>query len=339
MISNSKKEEPKKDDTIFDIYEIDTQIFKNGEYVQKTTTKPEKVKNIFKFLPGLTEEEIKNKNPKSGDNLKYFAKITTTNFEYTGVLSSELKREKYGYSLMGNKDVFLGEYKNEIRDGFGIYKYHVKDQEQPEHEQEQEYYIGDYKNNSKTGFGLYLKIFKSNKDDSTGEIKLINFNCGIGTFQDDLFKTGKIFTVDYDNETLYKGNINEIGLPSDEGAVIVQGDKIFTGKLIDGELVEGRNISIDEKGDKKRAYYFTKSNNKDEPYNFDIYKNEEKDGAIIQDVGKSAVKTYKTQIQNIFNEVNNAIQKFADYNMAIKVDFEKDVKNKIKSNVDKIIKD
>ena len=104
---NSKEEEAKEDETLFDIYEIDTQILKNDEFVQKTSTKPEKVKNIFKFLPELTEEEIKNKNPKSGDNLKYFAKITTKNFEYTGVLSSELKREKYGYSLMDNKDVFL----------------------------------------------------------------------------------------------------------------------------------------------------------------------------------------------------------------------------------------
>ena len=151
------------------------------------------------------KKSLKKKNPKSDDFLKYFAKITTKDFEYIGILSNQLKREKYGYSLMDNKDEFLGEYKNEIRDGFGIYKYH-----HDENEDSQEYYIGEYKNNSKTGLGLYLKIFKSIKDDSTGEKKLINFNCGIGTFQDDLFKNGKIFSVDYDNETLYKGKINEI---------------------------------------------------------------------------------------------------------------------------------
>ena len=331
---NVNQEESKEDETLFDTYEIDTQIFKSGEYVQKTSTKAEEVKNRFRFLQGITKEELKKKNPKSDDFLKYFAKITTKDFEYIGILSNQLKREKYGYSLMDNKDEFLGEYKNEIRDGFGIYKYH-----HDENEDSQEYYIGEYKNNSKTGLGLYLKIFKSIKDDSTGEKKLINFNCGIGTFQDDLFKNGKIFSVDYDNETLYKGKINEIGIPSDEEALIVQGDKIFSGKLKDGELVEGRNIIVDEKGDKKKAYYFSKSNNRDEPYNFDIYKNEEKDGATIQMNKKSSVKTYKAQIQNIFNDINDAMIKFANFDTAIKTDFEKDVKNKIKSNLERINKD
>ena len=328
------EQQPKEDETSFNTYEIDEQIFKNGEYVKKELNKPEVVKNKFKLLPGLTQEEIKQKDV-NDDFLKYFAKISTKTFEYIGILSSQLKREKYGYSLMDNKDQFLGEYKNEIRDGFGIYKFYSNEEEK----EEKDYYIGEYKNNSKTGFGLYLKIFKSIKDESSKNEKLINFSCGIGEFQEDLFRTGKIFSVDYENETVYKGKINEIGVPSDDEAVIVQGDKIFMGKLIDGELVEGRNIFVNEKGEKEKAYYFTKNENKDEPYNFDVNKNEEKDGAIIDNVEKSNVKNYKDQIQIIFDDVNDAMKKFSNYDTAIKVDFEKEIKNKIKSKVDAIIND
>lgn len=325
-------QQPAEDETTFDIYEIDDQIIKNDEYVEKKSPKLKEVKNRFKFVSGLTKEEIKKKDPNS-DYLKYFAQISTKNFQYIGNLSSQLKREKYGYSLMDNKDEFLGEYKNEIRNGFGIYKFHPNDEEQ-------EIYIGDYINNSKTGKGIYLKIFKSIKDDSTDELNLVNFNCGMGTFQDDIFKSGKIFSVDYENETLYKGNINEIGLPSDKEALIFEGgDKIFMGNVVDGELHEGRNIIVDEKWDKKKGYYFTKSGNKNEPYTFNIYKDEEKDEAKINMIKQSSVKTYKAQIQNIFKDVNDAMKKFTNFDTAIKVDFENDVKNKIKSNVDKIIKD
>ena len=270
MIGDSEKV-VSKDDSEFNTYEIDQEIFKNKEYVQKSEKSEKKILNKFVFLPGLTEEEIKSKDPKS-EFLKYFAKITTKNFEYMGVLTNELRREKYGYSVMENKDVYLGDYKNEIRDGFGIYKFNPN-------EDEEEIYIGDYKNNKKTGQGIYLKIFKSIKEDSKGEIILIDYDCGMGDFKDDIFENGKIFTVRDDNETLYQGKINDIGLPSDEEALVIEGgDKIFMGKLIDGELIEGRNIFVDENWNKKNAYYFTKNDNAENPFDFDLKKNEEKCG-------------------------------------------------------------
>jgi hypothetical protein len=62
----------------------------------------------------------------------------------------------------------------------------------------------------------------------------------MGDFKDDVFNNGKIFTVRDDNETWYQGKINDIGAPSDEEALIVEGwDKLFMGKLIDGELKKG----------------------------------------------------------------------------------------------------
>ena len=98
-------QQPAEDETTFDIYEIDEQIIKNDEYVQKKSPELKEVKNRFKFVSGLTKEEIKKKDPNS-DYLKYFAQISTKNFQYIGNLSSQLKREKYGYSLMDNKDEF-----------------------------------------------------------------------------------------------------------------------------------------------------------------------------------------------------------------------------------------
>jgi hypothetical protein len=332
MISAEKEEILTQDEVTFDTYEIDNQILKIGEYTQKTKGKKEEIKNKFKHLPSLTKEQLENKDPNS-DFPKYFAKIDTKNFKYIGVLSNQLKRVQYGYSKMENEDEFLGEYKNELRDGFGIYKYHSN-------EEEQDIYIGYYKNNQKTGQGIYLKVFKSVKDEQNGDLILINFNCGIGGFENDIFKGGKIFSVNYDKETLYQGKINEIGYPSDtEGIVFEGGDKIFIGKLVDGELIEGRNIFVDEKWGKKKAYYFTKTENKENPYNFDLNKNEEQDNEKIKMMEKSLVKTYKNLIQNIFKDVNDAFEKFKNFDIAINFNFEKEIKLKIMKNIDIIIKD
>ena len=57
---------------------------------------------------------------------------------------------------------------------------------------------------------------------------LINFSCGIGIFEDDAFKEGKIYSIQQGIETLYKGKINELGSPSDDEGLILEGkDKIF----------------------------------------------------------------------------------------------------------------
>ena len=104
-------------------------------------------------------------------------------------------------------------------------------------------------------------------------------------------------------------------------------------------MVEGRNIFVGENWEKKKAYYFTKSNNKDTPYNFDLNKNEEKDEENIKMMKESSVKRYKDIIQNIFKNINSVFDKFKNFDTAITFNFEDEIKKKLKSDVDKIIKD
>ena len=331
MISSEEKT-IKEEETFFNTFEIDNQIFKSGEYIQTEKGKPDKIKNKFKHLKGLIKEDLSKKDPNS-DFPKYFTQIKTKQFKYIGILSNQLKRDLYGYSFMENDDEYLGEYNNEIRDGFGIYKFRGN-------EEEQDIYIGEYKNNKKTGNGIYLKVFKVVKNDFPTENILINFNCGIGVFQDDFFTKGKIFSVQNDIETLYQGKINELGIPSDEDALVYGGgDKLFFGKIIDGEMVEGRNIFVGENREKKKAYYFSKNKNKDTPYNFDLNKNEEKDEENIKLMKESSLKKYKDIIQNIFKDINSAFDKFQNFDTAITFNFENEIKKKLKSNIDNIIKD
>ena len=324
---------PSSDSEIaFDTYEVDYRIFKDGEFIQKSEFNPS-INNKFKLIQGLTQEELEKKEENS-EYPKYFSTISTKNFDYIGILSNQLKRDKYGYSKMEKEhsDEYLGEYKNELRDGFGIYKFNSDNDEDIK-----EIYIGNYKNNKKEGEGMYLKISKSIKEDSSGNDILINYNSGIGTFEGDIFKNGKIFNCKDGIQILYQGKLNEIGEPEDDDAIIYEEDnKIFRGKVSKGDMIEGRNIILNEKLEKVNSYYFTKIDGK---YDFDYFKKEEIDEECIKKLKENPIQNYGKNIQNIFNEINNAFNKFKDYDTAIRIDFEKDIKNKIKNEIDKIIKE
>ena len=324
---------PSSDSEIaFDTYEVDYRIFKDGEFIQNSEFNPS-INNKFKLIQGLTQEELEKKEENS-EYPKYFSTISTKNFDYIGILSNQLKRDKYGYSRMEKEhsDEYLGEYKNELRDGFGIYKFNSDNDEDIK-----EIYIGNYKNNKKEGEGMYLKISKSIKEDSSGNDILINYNSGIGTFESDIFKNGKIFNCKDGVQILYQGKLNEIGEPEDNDAIIYEEEnKIFRGKVSKGDMIEGRNIILNEKLEKVNSYYFTKIDGK---YDFDYFKKEEIDEDCIKKLKENPIQNYGKNIQNIFNEINNAFNKFKDYDTAIRIDFEKDIKNKIKNEIDKIIKE
>ena len=324
---------PSSDSEIaFDTYEVDYRIFKDGEFIQNSEFNPS-INNKFKLIQGLTQEELEKKEENS-EYPKYFSTISTKNFDYIGILSNQLKRDKYGYSKMEKEhsDEYLGEYKNELRDGFGIYKFNSDNDENIK-----EIYIGNYKNNKKEGEGMYLKISKSIKEDSSGNDILINYNSGIGTFESDIFKNGKIFNCKDGVQILYQGKLNEIGEPEDDDAIIYEEEnKIFRGKVSRGDMIEGRNIILNEKLEKVNSYYFTKIDGK---YDFDYFKKEEIDEDCIKKLKENPIQNYGKNIQNIFNEINNAFNKFKDYDTAIRTDFEKDIKNKIKNEIDKIIKE
>ena len=294
----------------FDVLEIDAFLSKNNN------TPYTKDKNQFTLLPNT---DLKNQNQNSNFP-KYFSHLEFPSFTYIGKLSNQLKREQ-GYTKFENNDEFLGEEKNEKRDGFGIYKYNGTPDEY-------EIYIGEFSENTKNGVGLYLNIIKCVEVNKNK--KLINYDCGIGDFANDQFVDGKIFSVKDGVETLYQGKLNELGVPKDDSGLVVEGgNKIFTGKIDNGELIEGRNIFIDENGEKLKAYYFTKTDDKDKPYNFDISKNEDNDESAIEMIQNSSVKKYQEQIQNIFDKVNESFEKYKNFDEAFKVDFDANIKNVI----------
>ena len=316
----------------FDVNEIDEKIEKDGEFI--INNEKEEKKTIFKFIKNFSKEDMEKKDANSSYP-KYFCEISAKNFKYIGILTNELKRDIYGYSLLDNQDEFLGEYKNQIREGFGIYKFKPN-------EERNEIYIGEYINNKKEGKGIFIKINKIIKDDSNGNNVLIDFDSNIGTFKDNLFEKGIIYSLKDKAERLYYGKLNDLGEQEDTEALLIEDkNKIFKGKISKGNLIEGRNIFINDKYEKTKAYYFKKEKNEknEENYQFDYNKNEKDDEENIKKVKEILERNYSEKIQEIFNLLNNSFDTFKSYENAINIDFENDIKNKIKNELDKIILD
>lgn len=324
---NSPFENTKIELPTFDTLEIDSEL-----------TKPEnkglfqKDKSIFSlFKDSLTPLKDENKEKNFP---KYFANIDHKLFTYMGVLTDELKRDLYGYSSFENKDEYLGEYQIEAKEGFGVYKY-------KENENQSDIYIGDYKNNSKTGEGIYLIIKKKleNKE-KPGTIDLINYDCAIGKFKDDLFIEGKIFSINYDKNVLFIGKVDEKGLPSDKNSLVFEGEeKIFRGIVENGKMVEGRNIFL-KGGEKIKGYYFKRKEeeNPEDQYEFEYDKDQEKDEESIQWAKKINVGEYRESIQNVYDKIGDLTKKFKNFETAKNVDFNNEVKNNILNEVNKLIK-
>ena len=304
----------------FDTSEIDYKLSK-GELCEIKIKRNENViNNKFKYLKNLTKEEINSKKDRFIEFPKYFAQICVDHFKYTGILSNFLNRDIYGYSLTENNDEYLGEYKTETKDGFGICKTNQR-------KGEIEIYIGNYINNIKAGEGMCLKIF------SLEGTTLIDYDFIVGNFDIDRLRDGKIFSVKNGEETLYKGKVNNKSLPDDENALVFnKRNKIFCGKIEDGKMVEGRNIVLNDNLIKQKGYYFYSKKKNYNNYNiackFDYLKFEEFDELLINKLKNYLNKEYKKKIQNIYNKIIDIIETFKDFNKAINVDF-----NKFKSEI------
>ena len=123
-----------------------------------------------------------NEKMKTNKNQKYFVKIKKDNEQYIGVLTEDLKKELFGYSLFKEGDEYLGEILEEKKHGFGIYNFKKENDIQ-------DLYIGHFDNNFINGKGLYINVLnKENPLNKNSKYKLYKYNCYIGEFEKGKFK-------------------------------------------------------------------------------------------------------------------------------------------------------
>ena len=275
----------------FDVLKIDSIIKKEHIYKEG--------ENIFQFYREYdTKQEEQDQKI---DIPKYIAKIKSNSFEYLGILSKFLKKENYGYNHFENGDEYFGNWNKDKKEGYGIY--YFKDEENENIIKE--IYIGEFKNNVKSGEGLYFKVSKFDEEKKTDNIMPpLDYTLIIGNFSEDNFIKGKIFSMEEGKRKVYKGKMNKEGKKNDDKAEIYEDDnKIFYGIVKDNSMMEGR-IIIMKDGKKETGYYFKKGNNNiDADIDFDYEKGEKDDEKYIKKLNELNNAFENEKIQELFINV------------------------------------
>ena len=265
----------------FDTIQVDNEINKNNEYKLET----EEIKILIKY------------NLKNEKEQKYFSIIEIKNVcKYIGILSDNFTKEKLGINYYGNKDIYLGEWKNNLKEGNGLYIY-----DNPNNKKE--IYIGKWDKGFKFGKGIYI-ISKENFTDYT-----IFF----GNTNKDNFENGFIIENNQIRK-LYKGKLKDLKKDDDNGILLEGIDKAFFGKFKNDEIIEGNTVVYKIENGKvniTNLFNFKVIDDKSNNYNFEIIEDLNY-GNYTQIIYDLIQKKYFDNIENYFLQLKEFIKENED---------------------------
>jgi hypothetical protein len=226
----------------FDILKIDSSLEKDSKYIEG--------ENIFQFFKEYNENKGNERDEKI-DYPKYLAYINLKPFKFLGILSKNLIKESYGYITYENGDEYFGQWKQDKKEGYGIY--YFKDEK---NDTFKNIYIGEFTNNVKSGEGIYFDIYQFEQENDFLMPK--NFSILLGVISESEYKKGMIINFKDRKRVIFKGEITPEGKKKDgPGELYEENNKIFIGDFKDNKITEGR-IIITNNDNIERAYNFKK---------------------------------------------------------------------------------
>ncbi len=166
--------------------------------------------------------------------------IKLDDYNYVGTATKHFKRNGHGLNKFSNNDVYLGNWKEDEKEGFGL-QVTTK-----ENDKSVDIFIGNWKS-GKRMYGLYLWGMKEgqNLDDK-------NFDFFFGNYSEDKYKNGLYMTSSKDGFSVYIGNfergkMGEMNKSDQNGFFYSEKEnKIFQGKFESDQLREGEIFFINE---------------------------------------------------------------------------------------------
>ena len=256
-----EEEEEEEINNEFNTEEIDLILNKKKEYKKEENG----IKKIFKFMN--EKEEIDSEKP-----LKYISEIDSNSVKYIGYLTENLFKEYFGYYKYENKDEYIGEWKDDLKENKGMYFYFNEENNL------EEFYLGEWKNNFRNGKGIY--IWKNSNEKIPFDKS--NFDVVIGDFENNDFKYGLTISKKDNTFNIYKGKYENNKKNDNKAFFLENYNKAFYGNFINDEIISGRFITYNEKYEIINSFYFEKNNNND--YNFEKEKEKENDIIIKKEV-------------------------------------------------------
>ena len=289
MESNIMEEEEEEVNNEFNTEEIDLILNKKKEYKKEENG----IKKIFKFIN--KKEEIDSEKP-----LKYISEIDSNSVKYIGYLTENLFKEYFGYYKYENKDEYIGEWKDDLKENKGMYFYFNEENNL------EEFYLGEWKNNFRNGKGIY--IWKNSNEKIPFDKS--NFDVVIGDFENNDFKYGLTISKKDNTFNIYKGKYENNKKNDNKAFFLENYNKAFYGNFINDEIISGRFITYNEKNEIINSFYFEKNNNND--YNFEKEKEKENDIIIEKEVKNISKYDFPKNLAPMYQFMKNFFSQSSD---------------------------
>jgi hypothetical protein len=200
-----------------DITDITTQLSgKTNEYKTENVN----IKFSKNFFQNIYKERI------------YLSHLKNNNFSYNGVLNQNFERSIVGRNDFSTNDVYIGEWKEDLKVGFGVYFYNPVGKE---------FYAGQFVENGKKQNGFYFKKPGENS----------SFDAFYGVFDDkENLQEGTLISTNdnYSKSYIYKGRFVE-NKKDDDGDgyyYLFNSRLLFIGQFKDDKIVSGHLFQLTE---------------------------------------------------------------------------------------------
>lgn len=221
----------------------------NAANIMKTVLKDKE----FKSDNAIIKEWLYNFKSQSNNSLNVLAELSNDKNKYKGLLNTLLERENIGIHEFANGDLYLGEWKNNKRNGSGIYLHNnpiVKNNVTIE------LFMGNWEDDVPNKEGIYVWIEEPKKNN---EFDNCNFHAYVGVVGHSQFKRGIYLTKSDGKFYIYYGSFKN-GKKNDELGYFYDNDykidRVFRGKINDDIVKEGFFISF-HKDDIDDSIYLT----------------------------------------------------------------------------------
>ena len=183
----------------------------------------------------------------AGQKMMYLLKAEEKSLKFTGIVNTFFEREGYGINEHDNGDKYFGYYKNDVRDGHGIYSFLPK---KKGNVLLSEFYYGLWKTDLKNGQGIYLWLREDASKKPFTDFENANFQAFVGESERDLFKKGTLLSKEGDHYLVFHGTFDIDGNREGPNCFFYNAtlEELCFGEYLDDQFIKGYVAHFDEDG-------------------------------------------------------------------------------------------
>ena len=216
----------------FDSHVVAESIKKNGEYKEDKVT-----------VKTWGEET-------TADKKMYLIKAENDDLKFSGIINLFFEREGYGINVHDGGDIYFGYYKNDSRDGHGIYSFVPK---KKGNDLLSEFYYGFWKHDTKNGQGIYLWLREDSSKKPFTDFENSNFQAFVGELERDMFKKGTLLSKEGEDYLVFHGTFDLDGNREGNNCFFYSAslEELCFGEYLDDHFIKGYVAHFDEDGNVK----------------------------------------------------------------------------------------